>query len=207
MNLPSVTSCDSLDQQTRAMTAALQPWRDAMAADESQHARDAAFITQALGRAPAGLWRVVVRDERAQPVVMATYPLVVAVQGAKKIVRPFPNTLWLVCPQLNHRVSDLERRGRIAQLQAQVHADVDLQAVMQNDHARFASWRWGMLTPRDQQLARDAGWHVALAQRGVGGLTPGSSKIKCLHAYVAYGLAFSKIDAAAGVVGRMAMPD
>lgn len=207
MKLPSDTSCDPRQQQMHALEAALRPWRDALAADESQHARDEACIADALGRAPAGLWRVVVRDAGHRPTVMATYPLLVEMQSGKRIVSPFPNALWLTCPVLIHHISELERRGRIAALQSQLHAEPDLLATMQADHARFAAWRWAMLTSHDQQFAHDAGWHEALAMRGVGGLTPGSVKIKCLHAHVAFHLAFSKIDQSAGVVGRLVLSE
>lgn len=174
------------------------------AADE---AADEAYLAAVLGHRPRGWWRVVTRDERGRPRVLATYPL--WCEGGdggrggdgKETWRPFPNLFWLTDADLIVRISELERVGTIALLEAAMAEDVDFRAKVDRDHARYAAMRWAMLDEQARELARSLGFDEALQKRGVGGLTPGGLKIKCLHAHVAHHLA----GGAGNEVGRRVM--
>jgi|GEM_PF-338175 len=143
---------------------------------------DGDALRNQLGRVPDGLWLVVRRDPLHRPVVLATYPLV---QDRQTGFRPFPNLLWLTDVNLSRAVSDLERVGWLTRLQTEINDNLHLSQQLAQHHAQYAQMRWDALIPEDQQLVKERGWESELAQRGIGGLSPEGTRLKCLHAHVA----------------------
>lgn len=158
--------------------------------DESIATADLAYLVQVLGHEPRGWWRVVARDEQGRARVVVTYPL----WCVGKMCRPFPNLFWLTDADLISRISELERVGTIGLLEESLAADAAFRAKVDDDHARYAAMRWAMLDEQDRRLAESMGFSDAIKARGVGGLTAGSLKIKCLHAHVAHELAMGQQD-------------
>ncbi len=151
---------------------------------------DEAAVRQQLGRMPQGLWVIAHRTPSGSPCVLATYPLVACPRAGW---RPFPNMLWLAEVALSQAVSHLERQGQMARLQEELFQDAALARTLADDHARYAQARWRMLLPVDRQLAIERGWEQELAHRGVGGLSPQGTRIKCLHAHVAQHLVMGNV--------------
>lgn len=158
----------------------------------SERATDAAALRDMLGHAPRGWWRVVARGLEGDVKVVATYPLW---WDTKRKVRPFPNLFWLSDADLIARISELERVGTIGVLEKELAGDAALRGQVDADHRRYAALRWAMLDNAARAIAAADGFDEALQHRGVGGLTPGSLKIKCLHAHVAHHLAMREPNA------------
>jgi hypothetical protein len=126
---------------------------------------DVAALTVLLGRAPRGVFEIVVRDAAGAPVVIRNSPLLD--DGT-----PMPTRFWLVDQQLGTRVARLESAGGVRAAEAAVDAD-ELQAA----HDRYAAERDAAI-PADHDGPRPHG--------GVGGTRRG---VKCLHAHYAWHLA------------------
>ncbi len=126
---------------------------------------DLAAVRQRLGRDPQGPFRVVVRDEAGQPVVIENAPLLD--DGT-----PMPTRFWLVGPDEVRAVSRLESEGGVRAAEAAVDA-----AELAQAHERYAAERDRAL-PADHDGPRPSG--------GVGGTRQG---VKCLHAHYAWHLA------------------
>ncbi len=125
---------------------------------------DLAAVRQRLGRDPQGPFRVVVRDEAGQPVVIENAPLLD--DGT-----PMPTRFWLVGPDEVRAVSRLESEGGVRAAEAAVDA-----AELAQAHERYAAERDRAL-PADHDGPRPSG--------GVGGTRQG---VKCLHAHYAWHL-------------------
>ncbi len=126
---------------------------------------DLAAVRPRLGRDPQGPFRVVVRDEAGQPVVIENAPLLH--DGT-----PMPTRFWLVGPDEVRAVSRLESEGGVRAAEAAVDA-----AELAQAHERYAAERDRAL-PADHDGPRPSG--------GVGGTRQG---VKCLHAHYAWHLA------------------
>lgn len=122
-------------------------------------------ITALIGRIPQGDFRIVVRSEIGEPVVLMNAPLLH--DGT-----PMPTLYWLVGKREVAAVSTLEAHSTIDVVEALVGLDViDL------IHRRYAEER-DALIPESHTGPRPSG--------GVGGTRRG---VKCLHAHFAYWLA------------------
>ena len=66
--------------------------------------------------------------------------------------------------------------------------DEELRASLDEDHRRYASARWALLTSDEQQHAIDAGYATTLRDKGIGGIAD-FTRIKCLHLHLAHHLA------------------
>ncbi|MDA8185784.1 MAG: DUF501 domain-containing protein [Acidimicrobiales bacterium] len=122
----------------------------------------------ALGRRPAGGYRVAVRAPDGAPVVIANDPLLY--DGT-----PMPTLYWLVAPDLRSRVSRLESEGGVRRAEAGVDPGELIAS-----HERYAA-------ERDRILAAGhAGHSGPRPSGGVGGTRRG---VKCLHAHLAWHLA------------------
>jgi hypothetical protein len=126
---------------------------------------DRDVVTALLGRAPQAEFEVVVRDERARPLVIRNEPLLD--DGT-----PMPTRYWLVDPVLRRRIGRLESEGGVRDAERSVDPDL-----LESAHARYASERDARLPP-DHCGPRPEG--------GVGGTRRG---VKCLHAHYAWFLA------------------
>jgi hypothetical protein len=126
---------------------------------------DVAAVASLLGRAPAGAFDVVVRDEVGSPVVIRNAPLL-------DNGRPMPTRYWLVGQRAVLAVSRLEASGGVRQAEAAVDP-----AALAVAHERYAA-------ERDAALPPD--WRGPRPHGGVGGTATG---VKCLHAHYAWFLA------------------
>jgi hypothetical protein len=126
---------------------------------------DVAAVASLLGRAPAGAFDVVVRDEVGSPVVIRNAPLL-------DDGRPMPTRYWLVGHGAVLAVSRLEASGGVRRAEAAVDP-----AALAVAHQRYAA-------ERDAALPPD--WPGPRPHGGVGGTATG---VKCLHAHYAWFLA------------------
>lgn len=118
--------------------------------------------------------------------------------------RPFPTLYWLRDPALIHALSDLERRGTIAELVARVQSDQAFRDAVRGDHARYAAERWSLLGEGGRAEAERLGFAAALRDRGVGGAACHTA-VKCLHAHAAHALADRAAGRTENVIGAEAI--
>lgn len=187
-------------QQQHAMTSMVKALQSVGVDDLGATADDEVYLREVLGHSPRGWWRVMDRDEHGRARVIVTYPLWVA----RKVSRPFPNLFWLTDATLIARISELERVGTISQLEQALESDVDFRLKVDVAHRDYAALRWAMLDEAARTFANENGFTDALQWRGVGGLTRGSFKIKCLHAHTAHHLVMARTGSA-NEVGRRVM--
>lgn len=133
--------------------------------DETPDADDRSRVAELLGREPRGRYEVVVRDAAGGPVVLRNAPFLD--DGT-----PMPTRYWLIGPDENRRIGQLEADGGVNAAEAAIPAD-ELAAA----HARYAAERDAEI-PADHTGPRPSG--------GVGGTRVG---VKCLHAHWAWHLA------------------
>jgi exopolyphosphatase/guanosine-5'-triphosphate,3'-diphosphate pyrophosphatase len=138
---------------------------DAGRVGDGASAADLAAVTAALGRPPAGGFRVVVRDACGAPVVIRNAPFLD--DGT-----PMPTTYWLVGAAERELVGRLEAAGGVRRAEHAIDA-----AALAAAHARYAAERDAAI-PADHRGPRPTG--------GVGGTREG---VKCLHAHLAWYLA------------------
>ncbi len=132
-------------------------------------------MASALGREPAGAFRVVVRDAAGRPAVIENAPFL-------DDGRPMPTSFWLVDPELRRAVATLESAGGVRRAEA----DVDRGALAEA-HRRYAEQRDRVaeqLGPAPGAVGEGA--TRARPSGGVGGTRQG---VKCLHAHLAWWLA------------------
>ncbi len=122
-------------------------------------------MSELLGREPRGDFEVVVRNERGEPVVIRTGPLL-------RDGTPMPTTYWLVGEEERRAVSALEAEGGVRAAEAAVGGEE-----LASAHARYALER-GAGLPAGHLGPEPTG--------GVGGTRRG---VKCLHAHYAWFLA------------------
>ena len=102
--------------------------------------------------------------------------------------RPFPTLFWLACADLDRQLSELERSGWIARLQARIASDTELRLRVAGDHQAYIDERWSMLSAADQAAVNAHGLGDNLRRRGIGGILDFTS-VKCLHLHYAHHLA------------------
>lgn len=125
---------------------------------------DFEMVARLLGRQPEGLFRVVVRRNGRDPVVIENAPHLA--DGT-----PMPTLYWLLDPQIRDAVSRVEAAGGVKRLQEEVAAD-DIERA----HQAYRLLRESLVESND----------APQPSGGVGGTRRG---LKCLHAHVAYFLA------------------
>jgi hypothetical protein len=126
---------------------------------------DIEVVTALIGRTPQGDFRVVVRSETGEPVVLMNAPLL-------HDNTPMPTLYWLVGRREVHAVSTLEAQSTIDKVEALIGLDV-----IDEIHQRYARER-DVFIPDTHSGPRPTG--------GVGGTRRG---VKCLHAHFSYWLA------------------
>lgn len=142
------------------------------------------------------------RDPGKDPGFERVFPLKQTAAGP----RPFPTLYWLTAPDLLRAISDLERRGRIAELVARVEADAAFRAAVASDHRRYARERWALLDAPARERVAAHGFTAALRDRGVGGAAHPEA-VKCLHAHAAHALADRAADRPQNVIGAEVLAD
>ena len=126
---------------------------------------DEARVTELLGRSPRAAFTVVIRAPDGDPIVIRNAAFLA--DGT-----PLPTRYWLVDPELNRSISQLDAAGGVRAAQAAVDPEALAAA-----HRRYAAERDATIAP-DHIGPRPFG--------GVGGTRTG---VKCLHAHYAYRLA------------------
>ena len=102
--------------------------------------------------------------------------------------QPFPTLYWFVDPDLIKRVSDIERRGGVREIQQRLADDPALEAAHREDNVLYAKARWAVLDDKEKQAAKDLGMDDMLKHAGIGGVA-NHDAVKCLHAQYAFHLA------------------
>jgi hypothetical protein len=125
---------------------------------------DVAYVEQALGRAAAGRFAVVVRRTTGEPVVIENEPHL-------RDGTPMPTLLWLLDPELHDAVSRIESNGGVHRFEPLVDEDS-----LRRTHDEYEARR----------KAATLNTSAPQPSGGVGGTRTG---IKCLHAHVANFLA------------------
>lgn len=145
---------------------------------------DRDYVTRCLAREPSGVVGVAARDQHYRPTVIINLPIVRATERWL----PFPTLYWLVDPELRSRISDIERRGVIGELEAALKADEMLMKAHLQDNTMYAKSRWAVLNQEEEQAASEAGFVSVLRDSGIGGVADHTT-LKCLHAQYAFHLA------------------
>lgn len=135
-----------------------------------------AQVTELLGRKPRGLRAVAVARDDGLPQVIRVASLV---DG-----KPFPTLYWLVDPELNYRIDQLEAGGLIKRLQQLVDSDPALQTAMRGDHLAHIHQREAYLSADERRQLQAGGFAAVMAERGIGGIAD-FSRIRCLHTWYA----------------------
>ena len=104
---------------------------------------------------------------------------------------PFPTLFWLTCPLLVKRVSTLEARGEMQQVNAALENDADLKGRLSDAIDRLLA-------------RRDAHEPIPRTSAPPGG---GPDKVKCLHAHTAQELAQPPNPVGALALARVGWPD
>ena len=145
-------------------------------------------VSELLGREARGLRAIPVAGEDGEPMVIEVASLVED--------KPFPTLFWLVDPDLNYRIDQLEAGGMIADLQSRIDASPELQASMRADHLAHIELRNRHMAAAERERLQELGYWDSLQTRGIGGIE-NFSRIRCLHTWYAAHLV------TANTVGRM----
>jgi hypothetical protein len=133
-------------------------------------------VNELLGRTARGLRDIPVTGAGGEPRVIRVASLVAE--------KPFPTLYWLVDPDLNYRIDQLEAGGLIAELQALVDRDPVLQEAMAEDHLAHIVLRNSLMTEEDRTRLQTLGFYDSLQSRGIGGIE-NPTRIRCLHTWYA----------------------
>jgi len=136
---------------------------------------DRDVVAWQLGREPRAVRRVARRCPHGVPAVTEQDPY--DAQGT-----PFPTTYYLTCPHLVAAVSRIEAAGGVERWSAAVEQDEELAASVAEATERQRAIRRELAAGR---TGRDGGASLRL---GIGGASR-PSRLKCLHAHVAFALA------------------
>lgn len=145
---------------------------------------DQQYVTACLGRRPEGVVGVAARRTTGEPTVIINLPLV----PRGDAWQPFPTLYWLVDPDLNTRIADLERKGGVRTIEQAIEQDASLQVAHRQDNVFYAMARWAVLNEKEKTLATELGMQDMLENTGIGGIA-NHNAIKCLHAQYAFHLA------------------
>ncbi|MDX6399009.1 MAG: uncharacterized protein QOJ43_2417 [Gaiellaceae bacterium] len=136
---------------------------------------DRALVERQLGRPPRTFLRVVVRCPWGAPAVTEQAPY-------DEEGEPFPTTYYLTCPHLVAAVSRLEAAGGVERWSDEVARDPELAADLERATGEQRRIRRQLAAGR---AGADGGSSLEL---GIAG-SANPSRLKCLHAHVAYALA------------------
>jgi len=136
---------------------------------------DRALVERQLGRPPRAFRRVAARCPFGAPAVTEQAPY-----GAGG--EPFPTTYYLTCPHLVASVARLEAAGGVERWSAALASDPELVADLEHATAEQRAVRRELAAG---ETGSDDGASIEL---GIGG-SRNPSRLKCLHAHVAYALA------------------
>ena len=107
-------------------------------------------VSELLGREARGLRAIPVAGEDGEPMVIEVASLVED--------KPFPTLFWLVDPDLNYRIDQLEAGGMIADLQSRIDASPELQASMRADHLAHIELRNRHMAAAERERLQELGY-------------------------------------------------
>ena len=145
---------------------------------------DQQYVTACIGRTPQGVVGVAARRPTGEPSVIINLPLLPHIETWQ----PFPTLYWLVDPDLNKRISDIERKGGVRETEQAIASDTALEVAHRADNVFYAMARWAVLNEKEKQAAQALGMQDTLEHAGIGGVA-NHNTIKCLHAQYAFHLA------------------
>jgi hypothetical protein len=153
---------------------------------------DRALVARQLGRPPRAFRRIAVRCPFGLPAVTEQRPY-------DDDLRPFPTTYYVTCPYLAAAISRVEAGGGVERWSAAAQEDARLAGSL--ERATDEQRRVRRELAGDERGADDG---VSL-DLGIGGSrTP--SRLKCLHAHVAFALARPGYDLGDAIVGELGDP-
>ncbi len=141
---------------------------------------DRAVVAEQIGREPRAFRRVVVRCPFGYPAVTEQTPY-------DDAGNPFPTTYWLTCRHLVAAVSRIEAAGGVERWSELARRDDALAASLERASSQQRAIR--------RELGGAGPWPEggASLELGIGGSSRGGS-LKCLHAHVAYALAYPEYE-------------
>lgn len=154
---------------------------------------DQQYVTACLGRRPQGVVGVAARNDQGSPTVIINLPLIPHEESWK----PFPTLYWLVDPDLNAQISEIERKGGVRAIEQALADDTALQVAHREDNVFYAMARWAVLNDKEKKAASELGMQPMIENTGIGGVA-NHNAIKCLHAQYAFHLARYEKGTAAG---------
>lgn len=154
---------------------------------------DEQYVAACLGRIPKGVVGVAARRTLGEPIVIINHPLV----AHAETLQPFPTLYWLIDPDLNAAISNIERKGGVRDIQQAIADDPTLQAAHREDNRLYAKTRWALLSDTEQQTAKDLDLTPILKHAGIGGVAKHDT-VKCLHTQYAFHLARHDTGTTAG---------
>ncbi|MDD5448870.1 MAG: DUF501 domain-containing protein [Actinomycetota bacterium] len=145
---------------------------------------DLCIIERQLGRKPEGQVFIARRCSHGKPAVILT------VISASSWRGPLPPFLWLACLHLTREASRLESKGAMRELQKKVDLDEKISSRLAFEEASLYE-----LKKRILRLLGVEGFDSPHRCEGIAGGRRGA--VKCLHAHLAFHLAFGE-----GVIGE-----
>ena len=146
-------------------------------------------VTRQLGRVPRAFNRVVARCPFGAPAVTEQKPYSPAGE-------PFPTMYYLTCRHLVAAVSRLEAAGGVERWSALAGEDERLAAALAHATEQQIALRRALA---DGETGTDGG---AALETGIGG-SRSPSRLKCLHAHVAFALAQPGYEIGEGVLAEL----
>ncbi|TDX44395.1 DUF501 domain-containing protein [Orenia marismortui] len=145
--------------------------------------RDLEILEKQLGRKPRNVVEIATRCKNTNPQVIVTSPIL----EKKDSVGIFPTTFWLACPELNYRISKLESKGLVQEIQDEILSDEELSRQLEEAHKNYANYRLNLVDKdRLEELkSNNYGQYKVLKDSGVGGILEFDG-IKCLHTHYAH---------------------
>ncbi|MBS3740268.1 DUF501 domain-containing protein [Candidatus Bipolaricaulota bacterium] len=137
-----------------------------------------------LGREPRCLLEVSAECRYGYPVVLKTAPLIVHDNNEFEV---FPTLYWLSCPRRKEKVSRIEARGYIEELEAELASNPELKKQYLKNEKNYLEEQSKLLTKKEIEFLEKKGAREALT-RGIGGIES-DKHIKCLHLHLAHEIA------------------
>ena len=153
---------------------------------------DRALVASQLGRSPRAFQRVAVRCPFGLPAVTEQRPY-------DDDGRPFPTTYYVTCPHLVASIARLEAAGGVERWSAAADEDAQLSASL--ERATEEQRRVRRRLAGDERRS-DGGSSLDL---GIGGSRK-PSRLKCLHAHVAFALARPGYELGDAIVDELRDP-
>ena len=154
---------------------------------------DQRYAETCLGRRPQGVVGVAARRPGGEPTVIINLPLLPKGDSWQ----PFPTLYWLIDPEHNARIAEIERKGGVRAMEAAVSQDPTLAQSHRADNTFYAMARWAVLNDEEKKAAGDLGMRPMLEDTGIGGVA-NHEAVKCLHAQYAFHLARNEAGTTVG---------